>query len=858
MRFRGNSRWLILIWITLASCVILAGCADAPPTPTAPVPSATATITMPTGVPATAGAAVTDPAPTPTATARSSPTPTHTSSPSPTPTWTPTLAPSPMAEPSAQLDEGLELQANGEYDLAIEAFLGLLADSPTASQAREAHYRLAETYLLDQQYAAAAAAWEQFLAQYPDDDRLPDAQLMAARAYHATNEWQKALPYYEAYLAARTVLADMVYEWIGDAHAALAVGSADMEAGLKEAIAAYRQAVQAVPARSARVGLLEKIAGVYVALGDHESAVAEYDAILAVARIDGYRARIEYQAGQALEAAGQIEAAHGRYRRALDRYPQEEYAYISLIRLVDAGIAVDEFQRGLVDYYAGEQYPDAYPAAIAAFDRYLATGPGEKSDEALYRKALCQRALEQPQAAMQTLEALIAGYPESDWLAPAWLAKGAAYATIGDTEAAVKTYRDAAAFFPADALAPQALWRAAVLREGERRYADAADLFRELQASFPSFEDASDALWRSGFAYYRAGDQQQAVESWQILLEGYPRSAYRAKVLYWLGKLGAEPAEGDGYWVQLVTSDPNDYYALRVKQIESGEPLTGERLVREPVQAPAWDPAAYAAEILPWLRGWTEVPTGTQSLDLPAAWARRVDLRRGEALLDVGLRREALTAFDGARTAAWDDPLALAQLSVYFTDKGLPGLAARCAARLAGLWPEGGLYAAPQALRRVVYPLAYTDLLSAAAQEYDLDPLLLAALIRQESLFEKAAESYAGARGLGQVMPATGQGIANSLGLEDFSLDDLYRPSVSVEFGAFYLSVQMRRFDQQLLIALAAYNGGPGNTLRWLEAGGDDLDLFVEVITASQSRLYLQLVYQHYLVYEDLYRSTGS
>jgi soluble lytic murein transglycosylase len=93
--------------------------------------------------------------------------------------------------------------------------------------------------------------------------------------------------------------------------------------------------------------------------------------------------------------------------------------------------------------------------------------------------------------------------------------------------------------------------------------------------------------------------------------------------------------------------------------------------------------------------------------------------------------------------------------------------------------------------------------------------------------------------------------------MQGFDLDDLYRPSVSVKFGAYYLAVQLGRFDDHLLVALAAYNGGPGNTLRWLEAGGEDFDLFVEVITAAQSRLYLQRVYQHYLVYEDLYRNSG-
>jgi soluble lytic murein transglycosylase len=252
------------------------------------------------------------------------------------------------------------------------------------------------------------------------------------------------------------------------------------------------------------------------------------------------------------------------------------------------------------------------------------------------------------------------------------------------------------------------------------------------------------------------------------------------------------------------------------------------------------------------------VPTDTQLIPLPASLSRRLDVRRGEALLAAGLRREALDAFDGARAAAWQDPVALAQLAFFFHERGLYGLAARAASRLVGLWPQGTIHDATPAVQRLAYPLAYADLLSVQAQEQDLDPLLLAALVRQESLFEPVAVSYAGARGLGQVMPATGEGIARNLQMDDFVLDDLYRPVVSIHFGAYYLAVQMQRFDDQLLVALAAYNGGPGNTLHWLEAAGDDLDLFVEVITAGQSRIYLQRVYEQYLFYEALYRTAGG
>jgi soluble lytic murein transglycosylase len=861
MRFQRKSWQLIIVWVLLGGWVVLAGCGDAPPTPTPAFPAVETATSTAVGVPKPVStlAASATPTPTTTPSPTSTPTPTPTSSPTrtPTPTWTPT----PTLQPSIHLEAALHHQTNGDYDRAIAAYMALLEGKPTPEQVRTARYHLAECYLLNRDFVAAAAAWEDFLTDYPGDSSSPQAALMAARAYHAANECARAILHYQTYLSYETVLADMVYDWIGDCRAALAMSSAEPGANLDEATAAYRLAVQSTIDRSVQAGLREKIAGIYLAKVDYEGAVAEYDAILAIARTDPYRAKIEYLAAQALAAAGQTDAAYARYRRAVDQYPQADDAYLSLVELVDAGVEMDEFQRGLVDYYAGAARPDAYGAAIRAFSRFLATEPVERADQALYWKALALRAVDEPDAALETLEALIVGYPESAWLVRAWLEKAATLAWMGDNDAAVRAYLNLAAFFPADELAPQALWRAAKIREGEKAHAEAAKLYEDLQASFPAFEDADEALWRAGLAHYQAGIPETAVIRWQALLEKYPQTDYRPKSLYWLGKLGAEPqtaTEEVGYWEQLVEANPNAYYALRVQQIRAGESLTATRLFTAAVDSPTWDTVQAEAEVQSWLRGWTEVPTGTDLVNLPMTLTQRLDFRRGQALLSVGLRREALGAFDGVRAAAWGEPLALAQLAFFFHDQGLHGLAARCASRLVGLWPGGSIRDAPVAVQRLAYPLVYADLLSTEAQVYNLDPLLLAALVRQESLFEPVAESYAGARGLGQVMPATGEGIARNLGMDDFVLDDLYRPFVSIEFGAYYLAVQMNRFDNHILMALAAYNGGPGNTLRWIEAGGDDLDLFVEVITATQSRIYLQRVYEQYITYETLYRSSST
>ena len=103
--------------------------------------------------------------------------------------------------------------------------------------------------------------------------------------------------------------------------------------------------------------------------------------------------------------------------------------------------------------------------------------------------------------------------------------------------------------------------------------------------------------------------------------------------------------------------------------------------------------------------------------------------------------------------------------------------------------------------------------------EAKANALTLLGLVDFESTGDPNARNKAsGATGLGQVMPETGQGIAQNLGVSDFTLDDLYRPAVSVRFGAFYLGRRVEDMSGSVHAALAAYNGGLGNAQRW--AGG--------------------------------------
>jgi len=113
--------------------------------------------------------------------------------------------------------------------------------------------------------------------------------------------------------------------------------------------------------------------------------------------------------------------------------------------------------------------------------------------------------------------------------------------------------------------------------------------------------------------------------------------------------------------------------------------------------------------------------------------------------------------------------------------------------------------------------------------------------------------SSAGALGLMQVIPPTGEGIAADLGITDFKESDLLIPEVSTRFGAHYLAGQLEGFGGNIGAALAAYNGGPGNAARWTETSGSDVDLLVETIDFEETRSYLELVLANYAFYRYVY-----
>jgi soluble lytic murein transglycosylase len=168
-------------------------------------------------------------------------------------------------------------------------------------------------------------------------------------------------------------------------------------------------------------------------------------------------------------------------------------------------------------------------------------------------------------------------------------------------------------------------------------------------------------------------------------------------------------------------------------------------------------------------------------------------------------------------------------------------------AAIAGLGPLG------EAVQEITLPLRHEDIIRQQAADKGLDPALIAAVIHQESRFRDQT-SVAGARGLMQITPATADFIAEDSGGTAFTEADLATPQVNISYGAYYLRYLLERYDDEVPLALAAYNAGETNLNRWIvEAGGVEEFDASDDVPFPETRAYVASVTERRDQYAERY-----
>jgi soluble lytic murein transglycosylase-like protein len=155
---------------------------------------------------------------------------------------------------------------------------------------------------------------------------------------------------------------------------------------------------------------------------------------------------------------------------------------------------------------------------------------------------------------------------------------------------------------------------------------------------------------------------------------------------------------------------------------------------------------------------------------------------------------------------------------------------------------------------KLLYPLPHWSTVNKYARKYRVDPLLVMAVMREESHFKIKSSSRAGAIGLMQIAPSTGKNICSRLGVFWKGHNMLNDAEINIKFGVFYLSWLQRVFNKKLHYMLSGYNAGPGITRRWIASfGTDDFEVFTSKISYPETKEYIERVYNSYLIYKLIY-----
>lgn len=157
---------------------------------------------------------------------------------------------------------------------------------------------------------------------------------------------------------------------------------------------------------------------------------------------------------------------------------------------------------------------------------------------------------------------------------------------------------------------------------------------------------------------------------------------------------------------------------------------------------------------------------------------------------------------------------------------------------------------------QALYPFPFLETIETWSKQRQLNPLLVTALIRQESRFTPTIQSPAGAVGLMQVIPSTAKWIAPKINLKEYKLND---PKDNINLGTWFLDSTHQQYNNNSLLAVASYNAGPGNVSKWLkDRTSVDPDEFVEIIPFEETRGYVKNVFGNYWNYLRLYNPQTS
>jgi soluble lytic murein transglycosylase len=488
------------------------------------------------------------------------------------------------------------------------------------------------------------------------------------------------------------------------------------------------------------------------------------------------------------------------------QYAESAAAYDQLIARFPEAERIDEIQlRRGVSLINTRQTVQAVSALARVSDRN-----SELRAEALFHQADALRRANRSAESSVVVDRLLAQHSKTRWAAEAIYAL-ATYLNKQEreTEAAIR-YRQLLATFPKSPNAPEASYTLGWFAYKSKSYADAARILEQHLTSYryPDTKFIGEACLWAAKSEERLGHKSRALALYELVNERY-RYGYHGYVA------GLRSAA-------LRKSEPS----LKAEQPKPGSDLDSIRAnvtYIEPVR---------------------ETADGSES----------VRIAKANDLEVIGLDELAVRELNKALEAAPTSPKINLRLAGLYSRRGEKFQATLV---LRKGYPDLYSYQesdVPREAWEIFFPMVEWSAIKEEARRYGIDPYVAAGLIRQESVFNPNATSRVGARGLMQVMPATGQLVSKRQGNGSISAADLYNPVLNIKLGMNYLAQVIGQFGR-IEYAAAAYNAGPSRAQRWIaERGSMDIEDWIESIPFSETRGYVQGVLRYAANYRRLYK----
>ncbi|MBL8174095.1 MAG: transglycosylase SLT domain-containing protein [Bryobacterales bacterium] len=592
------------------------------------------------------------------------------------------------------------------------------------------------------------------------------------------------------------------------ARAAVSAAKAYVELGrAKDALALLKQSYKNIPQSTAEAAL----AGVYEALGDPISAAASWQKV--------------YYGYPAAESAGEAGLALVRLKASLG----EKFPPVLAQALLGRANALANARR--------------YAEAKQQLEQSLSSLAGDDRDLARVRMGVMDYKGRQMLASYKYLRGLEVNSPEADaerLYHLTYLAKRL------DRESDMRAHlAEVERKYPNSKWRLESILTTAYLYHGRGEQETYEGLYKTCAASFSAQPDGSFCDWKITWGNYQRRPAD-AETLFRAHIKRYPNSEKVPASFYFLARqaeLRRDYGMAKAYYQHLADYAPNHYYAM---------------LAEERLETALLAKATASLEVGDFLAG-LELPVRRIKLSFEPTRATVARLERARLLSAAGLGE---LAEGELRFAARNDgqPQVIAmELAKLLDSRGAHDEALRAVKAYVPGYLNIPFEDAPVNFWRVAFPLPYRDALERYSRQKDLDPYIVAGLIRQESEFNPKAISVAKAYGLTQVLPSTGRWLSRKNGIRGFTTAKLFEPEMNLRLGTIYLRQLLDSFKTRWEHVLAAYNGGPTRVNRWLNWGTyREPSEFIETIPIAETRDYVQIVLRNAGVYRRLYGQSSA